>query len=127
MTKTYSEDLRRKVISHIMGGCRKREAAKIFNIGEATIYRWLNLHKQGDIKPKKRTNYVRKVNIEQLLHYVERNPDHMLKEIGETLDLKFQTVGNWLKRLNITRKKRPRFIKSAAQRNVQNLKSSLKK
>ncbi|MEB3701485.1 IS630 family transposase domain protein [Candidatus Bealeia paramacronuclearis] len=57
MAKAYSEDLRKKVISYITSGGRKREAAKVFNVGEATIYRWICLHKQGDIKPKKRTSY----------------------------------------------------------------------
>lgn len=75
MTKTYSIDLRHKVISHIMSGCSKREAAKIFNIGEATIYRWINLHKAGDISPKKRKTYTRKVDVEKLLQYVEKYPD----------------------------------------------------
>jgi putative transposase len=127
MAKAYSEDLRKKVISHIMSGCSKREAAKIFKIGEATVYRWINLHEQGDIKPKKRTNYPRKVDEKKLRDYVEQNPDHTLKEIAEALGLKIQNVGKWLKRFKITRKKRPRFIKSVMKRSELNLKSSLRK
>jgi putative transposase len=75
MAKAYSEDLREKVISHIMRGCSKREAAKIFNIGEATVYRWIDLHEQGDIKPKKRTNYPRQVDEKKLREYVDHTPD----------------------------------------------------
>ena len=126
MAKAYSEDLREKVISHIMSGCSKREAAKIFNVGEATVYRWIELHKQGDIKPKKRTEYPRKVDEKKLREYVEQNPDHTLTQIAEALGLKFQNVGKWLKRLKITRKKRQRSIKSAMKRNETNLKSSLR-
>ena len=126
MAKAYSEDLREKVLSHIMSGCSKREAAKVFNIGEATVYRWLDLHKQGDIKPKKRTNYTRQVDEKKLREYVENNPDHTLKQIAEALGLKFQNVGKWLKRLKITRKKRPRVIKSATKRSEPNLKNSLR-
>jgi len=126
MAKAYSEDLREKVLSHIMSGCSKREAAKVFNIGEATVYRWIDLHKQGDIKPKKRTNYTRQVDEKKLREYVENNPDHTLKQIAEALGLKFQNVGKWLKRLKITRKKRPRFIKSATKRSEPNLKNSLR-
>ena len=126
MAKAYSEDLRKKVISHIMSGCSKREAAKIFNVGEATVYRWIELHKQGDIKPKKRTEYPRKVDEKKLREYVEQNPDHTLTQIAEALGLKFQNVGKWLKRLKITRKKRQRSIKNAMKRNETNLKSSLR-
>lgn len=79
MAKAYSEDFREKVISQIMSGCRKREAAEIFNIGEATIYRWINLHIAGDTKPKKRTEYFRKVDEKKLRDYVAENSDHTLK------------------------------------------------
>lgn len=125
MAKAYSEDLREKVISHIMSGCSKREAAKVFNIGEATVYNWLKLHKKGSLKPKKRTDYPRKVDEQKLREYVEQNPDHTLTQIGNALNLKFQTVGKWLKRLKITRKKRQHFIKNGMKRNGPNLKSSL--
>ena len=105
MTKVYSTDLRHRVISHLMIGCSKREAAKIFNIGEATIYRWINLHKGGDLSRKKRTNYPHKVDTQKLIQYVEMNCDHTLKEIGDALGISFQYVAKCLKRLNITRKK----------------------
>jgi putative transposase len=127
MARAYSEDLREKVISHIMSGCSKREAAKVFNIGEATVYRWIDLQKQGDIKPKKRTDYPRKVDEQKLREYVAQNPDHTLKQIAASLGLKFQNVGKWLKRLKITRKKRQHFIKSATKRSGPNLKNSLSK
>src|SRR3990167_9186575 len=127
MAKAYSEDLRGKVISHLMSGCSKREAAKVFNIGEATVYRWIDLQKQGDIKPKKRTDYPRKVDEQKLREYVAQNPDHTLKQIAAALGLKFQNVGKWLKRLKITRKKRQRFTKNAMKRSGPNLKNSLSK
>ncbi|MGN6559340.1 MAG: IS630 transposase-related protein [Candidatus Nitrosocosmicus sp.] len=127
MAKAYSEDLREKVISHVMSGCSKREAARVFNIGEGTVYNWLRLHRGGSLKPKKRTDYPRKVDEDALKKYVETHPDHTLKQIAEALGLKFQNVAKWLKRLNITRKKRPPSIKSAMKRNEPNLKHCLKK
>lgn len=127
MARAYSEDLREKVISRIMSGCSKREAAKVFNIGEATVYNWLKLHKEGSLKPKKRTDYPRKVDEQKLRDYVELNPDHTLTQIGSALNLKFQTVGKWLKRLKITRKKRQRFTKNGMKKSGPNLKNSLSK
>lgn len=124
MARAYSEDLREKVISYVMSGCSKRETARVFNIGEATVYSWLRLHKAGSLKPKERMDYPRKVDEQKLRNYVEQNPDHTLKEIGEALDLAFQTVSTWLNRLKITRKKRPRSTKSATKKKGKNLKSS---
>jgi transposase len=127
MGKAYSEDLRKKVISCVMSGCSKRETAKIFNIGEATVYNWINLHKKGSLKAKKRTNYPRKVDEQKLREYVEAHPDQTLKEIGGALGLRFQAVGTWLQRLKITRKKRPRSTRSAMKKNGPSLKGNLSK
>lgn len=87
MAKAYSEDLREKVISQIMSGCSKREVAHLFNIGEDTVYRWLRLHAAGDIKPKKRTVFPRKMNEEKLRMYVQNNPDHAITQIAAALEL----------------------------------------
>lgn len=96
MARAYSVDLREKVISHIMSGCSKREAAKTFNIGEDTIYRWMRLHKIGNIRPKRRTDYPRKVDEQKLQLYVEAHPDQTLEEIGKALGLGRQTIFRWL-------------------------------
>ena len=85
-----------------MSGCSKREAARIFKIGEASIYRWLKLYKAGSLKPKKRTDYPRKVDEQKLRDYVGQNLDHTLEQIGQALNLGLQTVSTWLNRLKIT-------------------------
>jgi len=38
MARAYSLDLRKKVINFIAQGGEKREAGKVFNIGEDTIF-----------------------------------------------------------------------------------------
>ena len=124
MARSYSVDLREKVISYIMGGSSKREAARMFNIGEDTIYRWLRLHKAGDLRPKKRISYPRKMDEEKLKEYVKDHPDHTITEIASALKLGRQTVFSWLRRLNITRKKRPRFTGNAVRKSAINLKDS---
>ena len=88
MARAYSIDLRDKVISFVFQGKSKREASRVFGIGEDTIYRWLRRHKVGTLAPKKRTKYPQKVSSERLLSYVEQNPDHTLKEIGHALGLR---------------------------------------
>jgi putative transposase len=119
MARAYSLDLRKKVISFITQGGGKREAAKLFNIGEDTIYRWMRLNKSGDLGAKKRTDFPIKVPLETLRKYVEENPDHTLKEIGQAVKLSGSKVWKHLKKLKLTRKKRPRFTKNAMKQNVQ--------
>jgi putative transposase len=113
MAKWYSLDLREKVISFISQGGGKREAAKIFGIGEDTIYRWIRREKAGELEAKKRTEFPIKVPHEVLRKYVEENPDHTLKEIGAAVGLHSSKVWKHLKRLGLTLKKRQRCIKNA--------------
>lgn len=112
MARAYTLDLREKVISFINRGGGRREASKLFSIGEDTIYRWIRRNKSGDLAPKKRTDFRTKVPLETLRKYVEDNPDHTLKEIGLAVNLSGSKVWKHLKRLNLTRKKRPRSIRS---------------
>ena len=87
MAKAYSLDLGKKVISFVGQGRSKRKAAKLFNMGEDTIYRWIRRDKLGDLAPKKRTEFPTKVPLEKLRKYVEDHPDHTLKEIGIAVGL----------------------------------------
>ena len=116
MAKAYSLDLRDKVISFISQGESKRQSSKVFGIGEDTIYRWLRRHKAGTLAPKKRTHFPQKVVPEILVSYVEENQDHTLKEIGKALGFSASNVLKWLRRLNITRKKRPRSIRNVVRK-----------
>jgi putative transposase len=121
MAKAYSLDLRQKVISFIVQGGSKRAAAKVFNVGEDTIYRWLRRNKSGDLAPRKRTDFPTKVPLETLRKYVEENPDHTLKEIGLAVKLSGSKVWKHLKKLKLTRKKRPRSTLSAMKQNAKSL------
>ncbi|MBD2638546.1 helix-turn-helix domain-containing protein, partial [Synechocystis sp. FACHB-908] len=38
----YSLDLRQRVVAYIEAGGKITEASKIYKIGKASIYRWLN-------------------------------------------------------------------------------------
>ena len=118
MAKAYSLDLRKKVISFVAQGGSKRAAAKLFNIGEDTIYRWIRRDKSGDLSAKKRTDFPTKVPLETLRKYVEEHPDHTLKEIGEAVKLSGSKVWKHLKKLNLTGKKRPRSTKNVTKQNV---------
>jgi len=124
MARAYSLDLRNKVISFISQGGSKREAAKMFDIGEDTIYRWMRLNKLGDLSAKKRTDFPTKIPLETLRKYVEKHPDHILKEIGQAVGLSASNVWKHLKKLDLTRKKRSRSTQNVAQNNAPNFKNN---
>jgi transposase len=124
MARAYSLDLRNKVISFISQGGSKREAAKMFDIGEDTIYRWKRLNKLGDISAKKRKDFPTKIPLETLRKYVEKHPDHILKEIGQAVGLSASNVWKHLKKLDLTRKKRSRSTQNVAQNNAPNFKNN---
>jgi transposase len=53
MARAYSLDLREKVMFFISNGGGKREASKVFGIGEDTIYRWIRIQETGNLSAKK--------------------------------------------------------------------------
>ena len=118
MAQPYSLDLRQKVIAFVHKGNSKRHTARQFGIGEDTLYRWLRLVKTGDLRAKKRTDFPRKVSDDVLRTYVEQHPDHTLKEIGQAVGLHTSKVAKHLGRMNITRKKRPRFTSNDAKKHA---------
>ena len=116
MAKAYSLDLRKKVVEFISQGNKKRKAAKVFNIGKNTIHRWLrSLAKGEDLVPKKRTYFETKVSSEILIEYVNKHPDHTLKEIGAAVGLHYSRVQKRLKKLKIILKKKRHFIKNVTK------------
>mgnify|MGYP001061429286 CR=1 FL=1 len=50
----YSLDFRQKVINFVENGCALTEAAHVFGIGRASIYRWLSRPKLEATKVKRR-------------------------------------------------------------------------
>lgn len=122
MPRPYSLDLREKVLNFISTGRSKREAAKIFGIGEDSVYRWIRLEKHGNLKPKKPVFLPRKIDLNVLRSHLENNPDHTLKEIAIALGLGVQTIWKWLRFLKITRKKRRYVTQRGMLTNVQNSK-----
>jgi transposase len=54
-TMAYSEDLKRRVLAFVAAGASKRQVARIFSLGRATIYIWLGQppdHQRGKPGPK---------------------------------------------------------------------------
>lgn len=112
MPKSYSLDLRERVLKHLEKNKDKKAASNLFQVGIATVYRWVARKKEkGHVKPLRREYAYKKIDDQKLIEYVEAHPDQFLSEIAKHFNLTPQAIFYALKRLKITRKKRPRSIK----------------
>ena len=67
MPKCYSEDVRKKVLVYLEKDNTKQSASELFQIGIATIYRWIVRKKEkGHVKPIRR-KYAYKIIDDNLL------------------------------------------------------------
>ena len=122
MPKPYSVDLRKRVLKYIEETEDKIKASQLFNVGIATIYRWIARKTQtGNIEPSPKKAYKKKIDDQRLIAYVEQNPDHFLSEIATHFKTTLQAVFYALQRLKITRKKRLRFTRKETKKSGQNL------
>lgn len=117
MPKSYSVDLREKVLNYLEKNPNKQIVCDLFQIGIATLYRWVSLKKKkGNVLPLRRKYAYKKIEDQKLIEYVKANPDHFLSEIAKHFGLTLQAIFYALKRLKITRKKRQRFIKKETKK-----------
>lgn len=122
MTKPYSVDLRKRVLGYIEETGDKTKACQLFKVGIATVYRWIALKNQsGDVEPSPRKIYKKKINDQELIAYMEKNPDHFLFEIATQFKTTPQAIFYALKRLKITRKKRLRSTRKETKKSEQHL------
>jgi transposase len=109
----YSIDFREKVMEFLEKGNSIRHASKIFGISTFSVNKWKQkLKSTGSLKDRPRRSTVKKLDPEKLKAYVVSHPEAYLSEIGEAFNCSTSSVFSALKRLKITRKKKPRDSKS---------------
>jgi transposase len=107
MPKSYSLDLREKVLKYLGKNPDKKAASDLFDVGIATVYRWVSLkRKKGHVKPLIRKYAYKKIDDEALFNYIQAHPDQFLFEIGRAFSVTPQAIFYALKRIKVTRKKR---------------------
>jgi transposase len=114
----YSIDLRQRVMAAVDRGMTQEEAAEVFGVGTASIYRWATARRRtGSLEPKPHgggrgrafSDHEERV-VKALL---DAKPDRTLAELQALVEKRFKryisasAVVRCLKRLGITRKKRP--------------------
>ncbi|MBM3193502.1 MAG: transposase [Chlamydiae bacterium] len=115
---SYSTDLRKKVLDFLERGNQREEAANVFKVGIATIYRWLKQHKERGTLERKSSapKKPRKYESEELIKFVENHTDATLEEIASHFKITIPAVWYALKRLKITLKKSHASIKNEMKR-----------
>src|SRR5215218_5782559 len=114
MPKSYSSDLRKRVIGAVEAGASRHEAAERFEIVPSTAVRWLQCwNETGSCAPKPRGGSVShlEAHSELILALITARPDLTLKEmVGELLKRRIRTsksaVQRFLERHDMTFKKK---------------------
>lgn len=105
---SYSEDLRLRALNYVEQGGSIKEACLLFLVSRSSFQRWrLRRKHTGSLKPQGRTRSPYKLDNERLIHYIEQHPDTYLSEIAAHFNVTIPCISIALKRLKITRKKRP--------------------
>lgn len=119
MAKGYSVDLRERVIAVVQrGGVTDDAAAKLFQIGEATVHRWKRLKREtGALLPRPQGGgYPPRIPAERehvVREMVAQQPDLTDQEAAweyhrrTGTSVSRATMGRTLRKLGLTRKKRP--------------------
>jgi transposase len=124
MTKSYSNDLRLRVIEYLNEGGKYHSASIVFKISISAIGRWYRKYKkEGICTAKNRGGSKRKINLERLKQYVESNENMTLKEASVTFKVSTCTISFWLKKLGYSYKKKPSPIWKQAKKSKKHIKS----
>ena len=115
--KAYSVDLRKRIVEAVNEkGLSKTAVAELYGVGRATVYRYLDLGREGDLSPKVRPGQSPRLDeagCQKLLEQLEANNDLSLEEHAgkfseeHGVELKKSSIANYFARLGVRRKKSP--------------------
>jgi transposase len=106
----YSIDLRERVIDYVKQGNTHKKTSEVFNVGTATIERWLVLLKEtGSLEKRPLNRTAPKFESEKLHAYIEENSDALLKDVAEHFGGSITGAFHALEREKLTLKKRALF------------------
>ena len=108
---SYDEKYRRRTLEYRGEGHSLAQTSKVFKVAINTIRNWeKQLKTEGHLQKHTFVRTFKKIDPEKLRAYVKENPDAYLREIAEAFQCCQTAIRKALKRLKITRKKRPRAI-----------------
>jgi transposase len=113
MTKAYSLDLRERVVEHVKRHGNKLAASKLYRLHRGTIDQWLEYDREyKSLVPRKAPGRRSRVDALKLKEYINRHPDHYLREIAQEFGVSYVAIHNALKRLGISRKKNDAVLRA---------------
>ncbi len=103
--KAYTLDLRERVVKYVVGGGTRTQAARLFGLGERTVYRYLAAAKTNTLAPKTSWGHWRKLDPAQLQVHVRHQPDATLQELQKVFGVSHNALWVRLRQLGFTLKK----------------------
>jgi transposase len=90
MSKPYSDDLRIRAVSAVVGGMSRHKVSKLFRVGVSSVIRWVQQHaRTGSVSPKpmggSRGTRIAGADREWLLERIKAQPDLTLEELRREL------------------------------------------
>jgi transposase len=115
--RAYSVDLRERIVEAVkVKGLGKPAVAELYGVSRATVYRYLELDRAGELQPRIRPGQPPRLDEEacrKLLEQVKENNDLSLEEHAlkfseeQGVELKKSSIANYFARLGVKRKKDP--------------------
>ena len=121
----YSLDLRQRAIVLLGTGQSARAVGAVLGVSERTVVGWKKRQAEGRLAaayPASRGAY--HIDDEALKAHLKAHPDAYLEELAAVAGGTAQGIRDALKRLNITRKKRPRNTGKEMRKNGRHIRNS---
>lgn len=110
---SYPEKYRIRTLEYRREGHTLEQTSRVFKIAVITIREWeKQLREEGNLRKHPVKRPFKKIDPEKLEQYVKANPDAYLREIASIFKCSETAISKALKRLKITRKKRPNTMKN---------------
>jgi transposase len=100
----YSVDLRERVVKFVKTGGSRAQAARRFEVGEATVYRWLG---RGEKLAASKTGPkgCHTLDWEGLRRTMKKRPDAILRELAKEFGAGTTSIWYALEKMKLSRKK----------------------
>jgi len=120
MPKAYSDDLRKRVVEARLSGMSVQEVCILFSVDDNSVYNWVNRHRKTGSYSSLRRGGVKPCTIkddEKFRSFAEANAYCTLKQMAEVWEdeVSIFALSRKLRKLGITRKKRPTATASATK------------
>lgn len=118
----YDIKFKQRVLEYREEGHTFKDTCKTFKISETSLIKWIEKEKEGKLEEVKvRIRKPKKICPEKLVKYINKKPDAYLTEIAEEFNCSTTAVIKALKKLKITRKKKPLHTKNNVLKKQKNI------